>query len=73
MRHPFITFHRQFTIAHPTSVTDRRRRDTGVTTIGYAIIVTAAVAINPAIHAVACRISLALNRFRQWIGQPFLA
>jgi hypothetical protein len=49
------------------SVTDRRRRDTGVTTTGYAIIVIAAVAIDPAMHAIACRISLAPNRFRQRI------
>jgi len=53
MRHLFITFHPRFTIAHLMSVTDRRRRYTGVTTTGYAIIVIAAVAIDPAMHAMA--------------------
>jgi hypothetical protein len=49
MRHLFTTFHPRFTTARPMSViTDRRRRYTGVTTTGYAIIVTAAVATNRA-------------------------
>jgi hypothetical protein len=52
MHHLFITFHPRFTIAHLMSVTDRRRY-TGVTTTGYAIIVIAAVAIDPALHAMA--------------------
>jgi hypothetical protein len=65
MRHLFIMFHPRFTTAHPISVIMVRRRDTGVTTTGYAIIVIAAVVIDPAMHAIACRISLTPQRFRQ--------
>jgi hypothetical protein len=64
MRHPFITFRPRFIIAHPMSVADRRRHGTGVTIIGYVIIVIAAVAID---LAVACRISVAPDRFRHRI------
>jgi hypothetical protein len=67
MRHLFITFHPRFTIAHPMSVIMDRRRYTGVTTTGYVIIVIAAVAIDPTMHAMACPVSLAPDRFRQRI------
>jgi hypothetical protein len=59
MRHLFITFHPRFTIAPPMSVITDRRRYTDVTITGYVIIVTAAVAIDP---ATPCP-----NRFRQRI------
>jgi hypothetical protein len=67
MRHLLIMFHPRFTTAHPMSVIMVRRRDTGVTTTGYAIIVIVAVAIDAAMHPIACRISLAPSRFRQRI------
>ena len=51
MRHLFITFHPRFIIAPPMSVITDRRRYTGVTITGYVIIVIAAVAIDPTIHA----------------------
>ena len=54
MRHLFITFHPRFTTAHPMSVITDRRRHTGVTITGYVIIVIAAVAIDPTMHAVVC-------------------
>ena len=63
MRHLFITFHPRFTIAHPMSVITDRRRYTGVTITGYVIIVTAAVAIDPAMHAAACPMSLPSTAF----------
>jgi hypothetical protein len=47
MRLLFITFHPRFTTAHPMLVITDRRLHTGVTTTGYVIIVSAAVAINP--------------------------
>jgi len=52
MRHLFITFHPRFTTAPPMWVITDRRHHTGVTTTGYAIIVIAAVAIDPAMNAV---------------------
>src|SRR5260370_7776338 len=58
MRHLFITFLPRFTTTRPTSVITDRRRYTGVTTTGYVIIVTAAVAIDPTMHATACLINL---------------
>ena len=60
MRHLFITFHPPFTTAHHMWVITVRHRYTGVTiTItGYVIIVIAAVAIDPTMHAMACPISL---------------
>jgi hypothetical protein len=58
MRHLFITLHPRFTIAHPMSVITDRRRCTGVTITGCVIIVIAAVAIDPTMHAMACPISL---------------
>jgi hypothetical protein len=58
MRHLFITFHPRFTMAHPMSVITDRRRYTGVTITGYVIIVTAAVATDPSMHATACLINL---------------
>jgi hypothetical protein len=67
MRHLFITFHPRFTIAHPMSVITDRRRCTGVTITELAIIVIAAVAIDPTMHAMACPVSLAPDRFRQRI------
>ena len=57
MRHLFITFHPRFTIAHPMSVITDRRLYTGVTITGYAIIVIAAVAIDPAMNATVWSIS----------------
>jgi hypothetical protein len=57
MRHLFITFRPRFTIAHPMSVITDRRLYTGVTTTGYTIIVIAAVAINPTMHAAVWSIS----------------
>jgi hypothetical protein len=63
MRHLFITLHPRFTIAHPMSVITDRRRYTGVTITGYVIIVTAAVAIDPTIHAMICPLSLAPTAF----------
>jgi hypothetical protein len=57
MRRLFITFHPRFIIAHPMSVITDRRLYTGVTITGYAIIVIAAVAIDPTLHATACPIS----------------
>ena len=54
MRHLFITFRPQFTTTRPTSVITDRRRYTGVTITGYVIIVTAAVAIDPTMHAAVC-------------------
>jgi hypothetical protein len=65
MRHLFITFHPRFTTTRPTSVITDRRRYTGVTITGYVIIVTAAVAIDPTMHAMICPISLAPHCFRQ--------
>jgi hypothetical protein len=47
MRHLFIMFHPPFTTAHPMWVITVRRRYRGVTITGYAIIVIAAVAIDP--------------------------
>ena len=58
MRHLSITFHPWFTIAHPMSVITDRRLYTGVTITGYVIIVIAAVAIDPTMHAMACPINL---------------
>ena len=52
MRHLFITFRPRFTTTRPMSVITDHRRYTGVTTIGYVIIVIAAVAIDHTIHAV---------------------
>jgi hypothetical protein len=57
MRHLFITFRPQFTTTRPTSVITDRRRYTGVTTTGYAIIVIAAVAIDPAMNTTVWSIS----------------
>ena len=53
MRHLFITFHPPFTTAHHMWVITVRRLYTGVIITGYAIIVIAAVAIDPAMHAMA--------------------
>ena len=58
MRHLFITFHPRFTTAHPMWVITDRRQHTGVTTTGYAIIVIAAVAIDPAMNVTVWSISL---------------
>ena len=57
MRHLFITFHPRFTIAHPMWVIMDRRLHTGVTITGYTIIVIAAVAIDPTMHAAVWSIS----------------
>ena len=57
MRRQFITFHPRFTIAHPMWVIMDRRLHTGVTITGYTIIVIAAVAINPTMHAAVWPIS----------------
>jgi hypothetical protein len=57
MRHLFITFRPRFTIAHPMWVIMDRRLHTGVTITGYTIIVIAAVAINPTMHAAVWSIS----------------
>ena len=57
MRHLFITFHPRFTIAHPMWVIMDRGLHTGVTITGYTIIVIAAVAINPTMHAAVWSIS----------------
>jgi hypothetical protein len=57
MRHLFIMFHPRFTIAHPMWVIMDRRLHTGVTITGYTIIVIAAVAINPTMHAAVWSIS----------------
>ena len=57
MRHLFITLHPRFTIAHPMWVIMDRRLHTGVTITGYTIIVIAAVAINPTMHAAVWSIS----------------
>jgi hypothetical protein len=58
MRLLFIMFHPRFTTAHPMLVIMDRHRYTGVTITGYVIIVIAAVAIDPTIHAMACPINL---------------
>ena len=58
MRHLFITFHPRFTTAHPMWVITVRRHYTGVTTTGYAIIVIAAAAIDPAMNVAVWSISL---------------
>src|ERR1700746_3994641 len=47
MRYLCITFLPRFTTAHPMWVITVRRRYTGVTITGYAIIVIVAVAIDP--------------------------
>jgi hypothetical protein len=57
MRHLFIMFHPRFTTAHPMWVITVRRRYTGVTITGYAIIVIAAVAIDLAMNATVWSIS----------------
>ena len=59
MRHLFIMFHPRFTTAHPMWVITVRRRYTGVTITGYAIIVIAAVAIDLAMNAMVWSISAA--------------
>jgi hypothetical protein len=51
MRHLFITFHPRFITAHPMWVIMDRHLHTGATITGYTIIVIAAVAINPTMHA----------------------
>jgi hypothetical protein len=58
MRLLFIMFHPRFTTAHPMLVIMDRHRYTGVTITGYVIIVIAAVAIDPTMHAMACPINL---------------
>ena len=58
MRHLSITFRPRFTIARRMSVIMDRHRYTGVTITEYVIIVIAAVAIDPTMHAMACPISL---------------
>jgi hypothetical protein len=63
MRHLFITFHPRFTTAHPMWVITARRRYTGVTITGYAIIVIAAVAIDSAMNVTVWSISPAPSRF----------
>ena len=57
MRHQSITFHPRFTTAHPMRVIMDRRLHTGVTITGYTIIVIAAVAIDPTMHAAVWSIS----------------
>ena len=56
----------RFATTRPTSVITDHRRHTGVTTIGYTIIVIAAVATDHTINAVACVISCP-HRVRQRI------
>jgi hypothetical protein len=63
MRHLFITFHPRFTTAHPMWVITDRRHHTGVTTTGYAIIVIAAVAIDPAMNVTVWSDQSAPSRF----------
>jgi hypothetical protein len=64
MRLLFIMFHPRFTTARPMLVIMDRHRYTGVTIAGYVIIVIAAVAIDPTMHAMACPINLP-HPFRQ--------